>query len=210
MANKRSAKRQRRVGGAASTSDPLARFRRWYAAAARAGTAQPDAMALATAERGGAPSVRFVLLKQADPRGFVFFTDVRSRKGRELRENARAALAFHWGAIGRQVRIEGRVREVSADEADAYWRTRPRESQLAASSSFQSAPLASRAVLVRRWRDLARSLAGRDVPRPPSWTGFRIAPQRIEFWTHRDHRLHDRELFTRTAGGGWRRSRLHP
>src|SRR5262245_6470010 len=126
MADKRTPKRRTRVGGAARTSDPLARFRRWYAAAARAGTAQPDAMALATADRAGAPSVRFVLLKQADPRGFVFFTDARSRKGRELEENARAALAFHWGAIGRQVRIEGRVREVSSEEADAYWRTRPR------------------------------------------------------------------------------------
>jgi pyridoxamine 5'-phosphate oxidase len=189
--------------------DPIARFARWYAAAARAGIAQPDAVALATADRAGRPSVRFVLLKQADRRGFVFFTDARSRKGRELGANRRAALAFHWGAIGRQVRVEGRVVPVAAQEAEAYWRTRPRESQLAASSSLQSAPLSSRAELLARWRALSRELAGREVPRPATWTGFRIVPERIEFWTHREHRLHDREVFTRVAGG-WRTVRLSP
>ena len=196
-------------GSGVSAGDPIARFRRWFAAARKADIAQPDAMALATADHSGRPAVRVVLLKQADERGFVFFTDARSRKGSDLRENARAALAFHWQPLGRQVRVEGRVVEVTAAEADAYWRTRPRESQLAASSSYQSAQLDSRATLLRRWRALARSLAGRDVPRPPTWTGFRIVPSRIEFWTHRDHRLHDRELFTRRRGG-WVRGRLHP
>jgi pyridoxamine 5'-phosphate oxidase len=195
--------------GAGGAADPIARFKRWYAAAARAGMAQPDAVALATADASGRPSVRFVLLKQADGRGFVFFTDARSRKGGELAANPHAALAFHWGAIGRQVRVEGAVAQVSAAEADAYWRTRPRESQLAGSSSFQSAPLESRGELLARWRSLDRRFTGRDVPRPPSWTGFRITPTRIEFWTHRDHRLHDRELFTRTPRG-WVLARLNP
>ena len=168
-----------------------------------------EAMALATAGRRGTPSVRFVLLKAADRRGFVFFTDGRSRKGRELRARARAAVAFYWNRLGRQVRIEGRVEEVSAAEADAYWATRPRASQLAALASQQSAALASRRSLVERWRELRRRQRRRPVPRPPAWTGFRIVPESIEFWTHREHRLHERELFVRTRAG-WKRQLLQP
>jgi len=189
--------------------DPIARFQRWFRAAARAGIALPDAVALATAAPNGTPSVRFVLLKEASARGFVIYTDARSRKGRELAANARAALAFHWQPLGRQVRIEGRVRPVSAAEADAYWRTRPRGSQLSGFTSHQSAPLASRARLVARRRALERRMRGRDVPRPATWTGFRIEPSSIEFWTHREDRLHHRERFERTHRG-WKLTLLEP
>jgi pyridoxamine 5'-phosphate oxidase len=189
--------------------DPIARFRRWFAAAAAARLPQPEAMALATADRRGRPSVRIVLLKHADRDGFVFYTNARSRKGREMAENPWASLVAHWQPLGRQVRIEGRVEPVSAAEADAYWATRPRESQLGGAASDQSAPIASRAALLRRWRELARRYAGRAVPRPPHWTGFRVVPTAIEFWTLRPFRMHDRELFTRTRRG-WRVTRLQP
>jgi len=189
--------------------DPIARFRRWFRDAARAGLPLPEAVALATASARGAPSVRFVLLKEATQRGFVIYTDARSRKGRELAANARAALAFHWQPLGRQVRVEGRVRRVSNREADAYWRTRPRGSQLSAAISQQSSPLASRASLIARRRQLERRLRGRDVPRPPLWTGFCIEPRAIEFWTHRDDRVHHRERYERTPRG-WRITLLEP
>lgn len=190
--------------------DPIARFRRWFAAAvAHPQIAQPEAMGLATADRRGRPSLRIVLLKHADAGGFVFYTNARSRKGRELAANPWAALAFHWQPLGRQVRIEGRVEMVSRAEADAYWATRPRESQLGGAASAQSEPIASRAALLRRWRALARRLRDRPVPRPPHWTGYRLVPTAIEFWTLRPHRMHDRELFTRTARG-WRATRLQP
>lgn len=189
--------------------DPVRRFRRWFTAAARARQPLPEACALATATPRGAPSVRWVLLKAVDARGFVFYTDGRSRKGRELDANARAALAFYWDRTGRQVRIEGRVVPVARAEADAYWATRPRASRLAACASLQSAPLARRAVLLGRWRALARRYRDVPVPRPPTWTGYRIVPHAIEFWTRGANRLHDRERFARTARG-WRRARLQP
>ena len=191
------------------TNNPLTRFRAWFDEAQRAGAQAPEAMALATAGARGWPAVRFVLLKQADERGFVFFTNARSRKGRELRANPRASAAIYWYQLGKQVRIEGRVEPVSAAEADAYWATRPRASQLAALASHQSAVLSSRRVLLQRWERLSRRLHGTPVPRPRSWTGFRVVPESVEFWTHREHRLHDRELFVRTRRG-WRRVRLQP
>ena len=190
-------------------NDPFARFQRWFKQAQDAGIPLAEAMALATSAPGGRPSVRFVLLKQCDQRGFVFFTDGRSRKGGELQRNPRAAVAFYWNALGKQVRVEGRIAPVTAEEADAYWQTRPRESRLAASVSRQSTALARRADLLRRWKELARRYRGKDIPRPPAWTGFRIVPDRIEFWIHGDHRLHQRELFTR-AGTGWKRTLLQP
>jgi pyridoxamine 5'-phosphate oxidase len=191
-------------------ADPIARFRRWYAAAARhPQIAQPDAMTLATADRRGRPAARMVLLKEAGADGFVFYTNLNSRKGQELAENPRAALVFHWQPLGRQVRIEGRVRMVSDAEADAYWASRPRESQLGGAASAQSASIASRAALLAQWRALARRYRGGPVPRPPHWTGFRVAPEAIEFWTQRPYRMHDRELFTRTRGG-WKLTRLQP
>jgi pyridoxamine 5'-phosphate oxidase len=166
-------------------------------------------MALATAERNGRTSVRFVLLKGIDERGFVLFSDARSRKGRELRSNPLASLALYWQPKGRQVRVEGRVEEVTPAEADAYWSTRPRQSQLAASASHQSARLHERTELLARCAQLARKFKGREVPRPVSWTGFRVRPGVIEFWTHRAHRLHDREIYHR-RGRGWRRDLLQP
>jgi pyridoxamine 5'-phosphate oxidase len=189
--------------------DPIARFRRWYRDAERAKLPQPEAMALATADQRGRPSVRVVLLKHADAAGFVFYTNAKSRKGRELSANPWAALVMHWQPLGRQVRIEGRVTPVSTEEADAYWTSRPRESQLGGAASDQSAPIESRAALLHKWRTLNRRYRDEPVPRPPHWTGFRVAPDRIEFWTLRPYRMHDRELFTKTRGG-WRVSRLQP
>lgn len=190
-------------------SDPIARFRSWYRDAEKRGARQPDAMALATVGRGGVPSLRFVLLKGADERGFVFVTDGRSRKGGELARNAHVAATFYWNATGKQVRIEGRARPVSAAESDELWRDRPRGSQLSAAASLQSALLAERAVLVRRRAELARRFRGQPVPRPDGWCGYRIVPERIELWVHRANRLHHRELFERSARG-WRKTLLQP
>ena len=191
------------------TQDPFALFRRWYKQAQRAGVPQVDAMAVATADARGRPSVRFVLLKQADADGFVFYTRETSRKGRELGGNPRAAGVFHWDAVGKQVRFEGVVEKVSLTEADEYWRTRPRESQLSAWASNQDAPLSSREVLVARWQTTRMRFRGRPVPRPPGWVGYRVVPDSIEFWTQRPWRLHQRELFTR-ARTGWKRKLLQP
>lgn len=189
--------------------DPIAKFIRWLDDARRMRIPNYEAMALATASSNGETSVRFVLLKGVDERGFVFFTDARSRKGRELRDNPRASLAFYWQPKDRQIRVEGRVEEVTPAEADAYWTTRPRQSRLAASASHQSARLQSRAELLARFTRLARKFRGGEVPRPLSWTGFRVRPDAIEFWTHREHRLHDRELYLR-RGRAWRRELLQP
>ncbi|MCE2391892.1 MAG: pyridoxamine 5'-phosphate oxidase [Proteobacteria bacterium] len=190
-------------------ADPIDRFRRWYRDAWRSGVPRADAMALATVESGGAPSVRYVLLKSIDAAGFVFFTDARSRKGRELSADPRVSAAFYWNARGRQVRIEGRVERVPEAEADAYWRTRPRASQLSAAASHQSRSLRSRAELVERRRRLERRYRDAEIPRPAGWSGFRIVPFAIEFWTHRDDRLHRRELF-RLSRGRWRKTLLEP
>jgi pyridoxamine 5'-phosphate oxidase len=190
-------------------SDPIARFRRWFAAAERSGGPLPEMIALATADRRGRPSVRFMLLKHADRRGFVFFTDGRSRKGGELAANPEAAFACYWDALGKQVRVEGRVSQVTAAEADAYWSTRPRESRLAASTSHQSATVARYADLRARWRALGRRHPGDNVPRPASWMGYRMVPRAIEFWTRGDFRLHHRERFE-WRRGGWTRRLLQP
>lgn len=194
---------------AQSRHDPITKFIRWLDEARRLRIPNYEAMALATAVRAGKTSVRFVLLKGIDERGFVFFTDSRSRKGQELRGNPRASLALYWQPKGRQVRVEGGVQEVSPEEADAYWATRPRQSQLAASASYQSAQLHSRAELLARYSRLARKLRNQEVPRPPWWTGFRVRPDVIEFWIHREHRLHDREIY-RKRGREWRRNLLQP
>jgi len=189
--------------------DPIAKFIRWLDDVRRLRVPNCEAMALATATPGANTSVRFVLLKQVDGRGFVFFTDGRSRKGRDLRANPRASLGFYWQAKGRQVRIDGRVEEVAAGEADTYWATRPRQSQLAASASHQDARLRSRAELLARCARIAKEFRGRDVPRPSYWTGFRLRPDAIEFWTHREHRLHHRERYLR-RGRGWRHDLIQP
>jgi pyridoxamine 5'-phosphate oxidase len=189
--------------------DPLRQFASWFGEAAAAGVREPQAAALATASADGVPSVRMVLVKAFDERGFVFFSDYASRKARELAVNPRAALLFHWDPLGRQVRIEGPVERTSAEESAAYIRTRPRSSQVSALASPQSQTIESREELERRVADLERRYAGSELPMPSSWGGFRLAPEALEFWQQRHDRLHDRLSFRR-AGGGWRVERLAP
>jgi pyridoxamine 5'-phosphate oxidase len=189
--------------------DPHALFDEWLAEARLAEPNDPTAMALATADSEGRPSVRMVLMKGHDPRGFVFYTNLDSRKGGELAANPRAALLFHWKSLRRQVRIEGSVEPVSETEADAYFATRSRDSQLGAWASDQSRPLDARATFEERYEETRRRFEGGEVPRPPRWGGWRVAPERIEFWTDRDHRLHERRLFIR-AGEGWSEGLLYP
>ena len=190
-------------------SDPLEQFRRWFAEAA-AVVDVPEAMALATAARGGAPSVRMVLLKGFDERGLVFYSHYTSRKGWELEANPQAALLFHWRPSGRQVRVEGGVERVSGEESDAYFATRPRDAQLGALASRQSDPLASREELHERLGELEEDLRGDPVPRPPTWGGYLLVPAAWEFWQHRASRLHDRFRYERESGGDWSITRLFP
>jgi pyridoxamine 5'-phosphate oxidase len=194
---------------APSAPDPIRKFIRWFDDAQRAKIPTYEAMALATADSSGKTSVRFVLLKKVDDQGFVFFTDNRSHKGRDLRANSHAALAFYWDLKRRQVRVEGKVEEVSAAESDAYWPTRPRQSRIAANASHQSAPLRSRAKLLAECARLNRKFRRQEVPRPSYWIGYRVRPDAIEFWTHRDHRLHEREIYLRRPRG-WQRGLLQP
>ena len=190
-------------------SEPIAQFARWYDEARAIERPLPHAVALATATRGGRPSLRMVLLKDFDARGFVFYTNYRSRKGHELAGNTRASLLFYWGSLERQVRIEGRVAKVSRRESDDYFRTRPRGSQLGAWASPQSARLVDRADLDRRFAAASAKYPG-HIPRPPLWGGYRLAPTLIEFWQGRDDRLHDRLCYTLGRTGRWRLDRLAP
>jgi len=190
-------------------SDPVTQFAQWYEYAQAAVKPLPDAVALATATRAGQPSLRVVLLKSFDGHGFVFFTNYRSRKGRELARNPQATLLFHWVELARQVRIEGRVEKLPARESDAYFATRPRGSQLAAWASPQSAVIAGRGPLERRVAAFARKYPD-GVPRPPHWGGYRLIPEAFEFWQGGEDRLHDRILYRRARGGRWRIERLAP
>jgi pyridoxamine 5'-phosphate oxidase len=191
-------------------TDPFARFLEWMNEAWTHEPEDANAMTLATATADGTPSARIVLLKGADARGFVFYTNLESRKGEELAANARAALLFHWKPLGRQVRIEGRVEHVTHAEADAYYASRPRISRLGAWASDQSRVLANRAELERRLADYEAKYPGEEIPRPPHWSGFRIVPERFEFWQNMPFRLHDRTVYAKAADGSWATGKLFP
>jgi pyridoxamine 5'-phosphate oxidase len=190
--------------------DPLEQFLRWYQEAQGSGLRYPNAMAVATATADGRPSVRMVLLREVDERGFVFYTNLESRKGRELAENPRAALLFYWEPLERQVRIEGRVELVTSAEADAYFATRPKGSQISAWASRQSEPIDSREELERRRAEFAERFGSGPVPRPAYWGGYRVVPDTYEFWQGRPDRLHDRFRYERSADGIWVITRLQP
>ncbi|MET0269581.1 MAG: pyridoxamine 5'-phosphate oxidase [Sphingomonas sp.] len=190
-------------------TDPHILFDEWLAEATAGEPNDPNAMTLATVDARGRPSVRQVLLKGHDARGFVFYTNLESRKAGDLAANPNAALLFHWKSLRRQVRVEGVVSQVTDAEGDAYFATRARASQLGAWASDQSRPLDARETFEARYAEMEARFEGGDVPRPPHWSGFRVAPERIEFWQDRAHRLHERRLFTRD-GRSWREGLLYP
>ena len=191
------------------TSDPFALFDEWLAEARAAEPNDPEAMAFASVDARGRPSVRIVLLRRFGPEGFGFFTNLDSRKGCELAANPHGALAIHWKSLRRQVRAEGPVVQVADAEADEYFASRSRESQIGSWASDQSRPLESRELFERRYAEMSARFEGQPVPRPPRWSGFRLKPESIEFWTDRPHRLHERRLFVR-EGSGWAESLLYP
>ncbi|MBI1732001.1 MAG: pyridoxamine 5'-phosphate oxidase [Gammaproteobacteria bacterium] len=190
--------------------DPLDQFRNWFQAAVDEGIEVPNAMVLATADADGRPSARYVLLKGLDADGFVFFTQSVSDKAQQLRDNPRAALVFYWEPMHRQVRVEGIVSEVSAAEADEYFASRPYGSRISAWVAPQSSTVSDREFLEQRARELDWEFAGGPVPRPETWIGYRVRPDRIEFWQGRENRLHDRLCFEREGNGAWRMRRLAP
>lgn len=191
------------------TTDPFALFHDWYTEARTTEINDSNAMALATADAAGRPSVRMVLLKGYDERGFVFYTNRESRKAGELAANPHVALLFHWKSLRRQIRIEGPIGFASDEESDAYFASRSRDSQLGAWASDQSRPLDTRATFEARFAEVQARFEGQPVPRPPHWGGYRVTPERIEFWLDREHRLHERRVFTR-AGDGWQEGMLFP
>ncbi len=196
---------------AAAMNDPFARFAAWYDEAVKAIAVDPNAMVLSTVGRDGRPSARVVLLKGFDAQGFVFYTNLDSRKGHELAAQPAAALTFHFSPLGRQVRVEGLAHQVSAEEADSYFATRPRGSQVGAWASSQSAPLPSRATLEARVAEVEARYQGQPIPRPPHWGGYRLVPDHMEFWVGRDNRLHERDLFSRKGPDApWTLQQLYP
>lgn len=200
------------VGGLSESGaggEPLALFAEWYQEAKHAGIFMPEAMAVATATPDGRPSVRMMLLKGYDARGFVFYSNYESRKGEEIAANPRAALCLHWSVLERQIRIEGVINRIDAEESYAYFNSRSRGSRVGAWASNQSSPMESRQQLRHQVREFEEKFKGQDIPLPPYWGGYRLAPESIEFWQGRVNRLHDRIVFTREPDG-WRRVRLSP
>jgi pyridoxamine 5'-phosphate oxidase len=191
------------------TPDPVTQLVRWLRKARQAGVHEPDAMTLATASRTGRPSARMVLLRGLDARGLTFFTNYRSRKGVDLAANPRAAVVFYWQALGCQIRVEGRVTRLSSEDSDRYFASRPRQARIAAHAWVQSRRIRDRAQLLARYRALAKRYAGREVPRPSHWGGFRLSPDAFEFWRSRPYRLHDRVRYERTARS-WKAAHLAP
>lgn len=192
-----------------AAADPFDLFDAWFAEACSKEPSEPDAMAVATATSDGRPSARMVLLKSHGPEGFTFYTHDGSRKGEEMAANPNVALLFHWKSLSRQVRIEGVAHRVADEIADAYFATRPREAQIGAWASDQSRPLKDRSVFEARFEEMVEKFAGMAVPRPRDWSGYRVVAERMEFWSARPHRLHERRLFTLTAGG-WTEGLLYP
>jgi pyridoxamine 5'-phosphate oxidase len=198
-------------GDFVEADEPFGLFDAWFKAAKAGEPRDPDAASLATVDSAGLPNVRMVLIKAADSRGFVFYTNAESVKGAELKAQPKAALLLHWKSLGRQVRVRGNVEPASPAESDAYFASRPREAQIGAWASQQSRSLESRAVLEKEAERLAKKFDGKSVPRPPHWHGFRIVPLAIEFWAEGPHRLHNRLVFTRAAPEAkWQRARLYP
>jgi pyridoxamine 5'-phosphate oxidase len=193
-----------------TAADPIAQFSRWFDDAIKAAVPEPNAMTLATVDSAGQPSARIVLLKGFDERGFVFFTNYLSRKGQELSANPKAGLLFFWPALERQIRIDGEVSMTSRQESEVYFHTRPLSSQIGALASQQSRVITSRATLDQLAADLTRELAGKPIPVPDYWGGYRLAPTAVEFWQGRESRLHDRLLYTRAGVDGWKIERLSP
>lgn len=191
-------------------ADPIRQFSQWFDEARSSQMPLPNAMTVATADKHGRPSARVLLLKEFDSRGFVFYTNYNSRKAQELENNATAAMVFYWPDLVRQVRIEGRVEKISADESDRYFQARSRESQLGAWASDQSEVIASREELDKRYEALTKQYAGKPIPRPPHWGGYRLKPTRIEFWQGRVARLHDRVVYQRKSGEQWEIKRIAP
>jgi pyridoxamine 5'-phosphate oxidase len=199
------------TGDFTEVDEPFALFEQWFAEAGKSEPNDPNAMSLATVDADGLPDVRMVLLKGADDRGFVFYTNEESAKGREMAASPKAALLFHWKSLRRQIRLRGAVALVSDEEADAYFKSRPRDSRIGAWASQQSRPLESRFAFEKAIAGYVAKFGVGEVPRPPYWRGFRLAPVAIEFWRDRPFRLHDRVLFTREGvGTPWRRERLYP